>query len=196
MSQRLISSDDHVDMSHHREESFPGARCHDDYDRAAAGYRASMRSMVSNETNQRWSEQQGLSMSGPGQQRGPGVAGRPGHTDAAARLADMDADGVEASSTYCEVSAFRYLYDIKNGWQESTRAFNAALRDFTPAAPDRLAVTFQIPIHDMFIDEPNVVTHARDILGIRCGPRTTRTRWPAGRGPRRSPRRSPRACST
>jgi hypothetical protein len=130
-------------MSHDREESsFPGTPCHDDYDRAVAGHRASMRSMVSNETNQRWSEQQGLSMSGsvpgPGQQRGLDMVERPGHTDAAARLAEMDAAGVEASSTYCEVSAFRYLYDIKNGWQESTRAFNTALWDFTSAAPDRL----------------------------------------------------------
>jgi hypothetical protein len=40
MSQRLISPDDHVDRSHDREKSFPGARCHDDYDRALAGYRA------------------------------------------------------------------------------------------------------------------------------------------------------------
>ena len=49
---------------------------------------------------------------------------RPGHTDPVARLRDMDQDGVEASSTYCEVSAFRYLYTIKSGWKEATRAFN------------------------------------------------------------------------
>jgi predicted TIM-barrel fold metal-dependent hydrolase len=80
---------------------------------------------------------------------GNGFAGRPGHTDAAARLADMDADGVQASSTYCEVSAFRYLYLVKDGWKEATRAFNTALADFASAAPDRLIVSFQIPIHDI-----------------------------------------------
>ena len=58
------------------------------------------------------------------------VAGRAGHTDAVERLRDMDTDGVEASVTYCEVSAFRYLYLIPNGWRESTRAFNSALAEF------------------------------------------------------------------
>jgi uncharacterized protein len=80
---------------------------------------------------------------------GNGHAGRPGHTDAKARLADMDTDGVQASSTYCEVSAFRYLYLVKDGWKEATRAFNTALWDFASAAPDRLIVSFQIPIHDI-----------------------------------------------
>jgi predicted TIM-barrel fold metal-dependent hydrolase len=61
----------------------------------------------------------------------------------------MDQDGVEASSTYCEVSAFRYLYTIKNGWKESTRAFNTALSAFAGADPKRLIVSYQIPIHDV-----------------------------------------------
>jgi predicted TIM-barrel fold metal-dependent hydrolase len=151
MPQRLISADDHVDLSHDKVKSFLDPRYHDDYDRAVTGFRSSMGAMVSTDANQQWREQQGLA--GPG---GPGMAdahrgaaGRPGHTDAAARLADMDTDGVEASATYCEVSAFRYLYDIKNGWKESTRAFNTALSDFASAAPSRLIVSFQIPIHDI-----------------------------------------------
>ncbi|MHB8466484.1 MAG: amidohydrolase family protein, partial [Acidimicrobiales bacterium] len=65
------------------------------------------------------------------------------------RLHDMDADGVEASVTYCEVSAFRYLYLVKNGWKESTQAFNDALGDFASADPKRLVINFQIPIHDV-----------------------------------------------
>ena len=151
MPQRLISADDHVDLSHDKVKSFLDPRYHDDYDRAVTGFRSSMGAMVSTEANQRWREQQGVA--GPGG-RGMadlqhGAAGRPGHTDAAARLADMDTDGVEASATYCEVSAFRYLYDIKNGWKESTRAFNTALSDFASAAPSRLIVSFQIPIHDI-----------------------------------------------
>jgi predicted TIM-barrel fold metal-dependent hydrolase len=56
---------------------------------------------------------------------------------------------VQASSTYCEVSAFRYLYLVKDGWKEATRAFNTALLDFASPAPDRLIVSFQIPIHDI-----------------------------------------------
>ena len=38
------------------------------------------------------------------------AAGRMGHSDPTARLADMDTDGVEAEVVYCEVSSYRYLY--------------------------------------------------------------------------------------
>jgi predicted TIM-barrel fold metal-dependent hydrolase len=154
MPQRLISADDHVDLSHDKIKSFLDPRYHDDYNRALMDFAASMRSMKSSETNQRWREQQGLI--GPSEtnmiNRGKtdnSAAGRSGHADAVARLADMDTDGVEASSTYCEVSAFRYLYMLKNGWKEATRAFNTALWDFASPAPDRLIVSFQIPIHDI-----------------------------------------------
>ena|SRR5487761_182578 len=57
--------------------------------------------------------------------------------------------GRSASSTYCEVSAFRYLYMVRNGWKESTRAFNTALSQFASADPKRLVVSYQIPIHDI-----------------------------------------------
>jgi uncharacterized protein len=110
-----------------------------------------MQAMRSNESNQRWREQQGVQTQGKVGMGtgGNGHAERPGHTDAVARLADMDTDGVQASSTYCEVSAFRYLYLVNQGWKEATRAFNTALLDFASADPARLIVSFQIPIHDI-----------------------------------------------
>jgi predicted TIM-barrel fold metal-dependent hydrolase len=61
----------------------------------------------------------------------------------------MDEDGVQASSTYCETSAYRYLYMMKEGWAESTRAFNSALNEWASADPNRLIVSYQIPIHDI-----------------------------------------------
>ena len=61
----------------------------------------------------------------------------------------MDLDGIEASVTYCEVSAFRYLYMVKNGWKEATRAFNDTLSQFASADPNRLIINYQIPIHDI-----------------------------------------------
>ena len=61
----------------------------------------------------------------------------------------MDADGVSASVTYCEVSAFRYLYLLKEGWKEATSAFNTALTEFASPDPARLVINFQIPIHDI-----------------------------------------------
>jgi predicted TIM-barrel fold metal-dependent hydrolase len=63
----------------------------------------------------------------------------------------MDADGVEASSSYCEVSAFRYLYMLETASAHATRAFNSALAEFASADPARLIVSYQIPIHDIDI---------------------------------------------
>jgi predicted TIM-barrel fold metal-dependent hydrolase len=150
MSLRLISADDHVDVSHDHVKTFLAARFHGDYDTAVAEFGAVMRRAVSNETNQRWREQQGLSAGDADMARRRHEAnGRLGHSNAAERLKDMDVDGIEASSTYCETSAFRYLYRLKNGWRESTRAFNTALAEFASADPRRLIVAYQIPIHDV-----------------------------------------------
>ena len=151
--ERLISADDHVDLSHERIKSHLASRFHADYDAALAAFRATMGSTASVAANQRWREQQGLGIdpnsTGMGGNRSHAASGRAGHADSAERLRDMDTDGVDASVTYCEVSAFRYLYLVKNGWQESTRAFNSALAEFASAAPDRLIVNYQIPIHDI-----------------------------------------------
>ena len=154
MANRLISADDHVDLSHDKIRSFLDPRFHDDYTDALKAFSASMRAMRSSETNQRWREQQGLQgASETNMQNRPTTGnpawGRTGHTDAQSRLRDMDTDGVAASSTYCEVSAFRYLYLVKNGWREATRAFNTALQDWASADATRLIVSFQIPIHDI-----------------------------------------------
>jgi predicted TIM-barrel fold metal-dependent hydrolase len=149
----VISADDHVDLSHKRIKSFLDSRYHGDYDEAIATFRQSMRATASAEANQRWRHQQGLNADPDGapmmNRRSHPAHGRPGHTDPLARLRDMDTDGVDASSSYCEVSAFRYLYTIKNGWQEATRAFNTALAEFASADPKRLIVSYQIPIHDI-----------------------------------------------
>ena len=151
--ERLISSDDHVDLSHDNIKAYLATKFHDDYDAAIAEFRASAGATASVDANQRWREQQGRSSDaapvGMGGNRSHAAWGRAGHADSAERLKDMDTDGVEASVTYCEVSAFRYLYLVKNGEREATRAFNTALAEFASPAPDRLIVSYQIPIHDI-----------------------------------------------
>ncbi|TML13925.1 MAG: hypothetical protein E6G39_09140 [Actinobacteria bacterium] len=151
--ERLISSDDHVDLSHDNIKAYLATKFHDDYDAAIAAFRASAGATASVEANQRWREQQGLGVDpapmGMGGNRWHAASGRAGHTDPAERLKDMDIDGVDASVTYCEVSAFRYLYMVKRGAKESTRAFNTALAEFASPAPERLVVSYQIPIHDI-----------------------------------------------
>jgi predicted TIM-barrel fold metal-dependent hydrolase len=61
----------------------------------------------------------------------------------------MDTDGVDVEVLYCEVSAYRYLYLLKHGAPEATRAFNDTLYEFASADPSRLIVTYQVPIHDI-----------------------------------------------
>ena len=151
-NERLISSDDHADLSHENVKKHLAAKFHGDYDDAVASFGKSVMSTASSQANQRWREQEGLppdptvSMGG---NRKHAANARSGHTDPYERLKDMDIDGVDVSSTYCEVSAFRYLYLVKYGWKEATRAFNEALAEFASADPRRLIVSYQIPIHDV-----------------------------------------------
>ncbi len=150
--QRLFSSDDHVDLAQDRVKAFLQARHHGAYDAAVAQVEAELRGRNNVEVNRRWREQQNLpQVQGKGyggSDRHPAF-GRPGHTDPLERLRDMDADVVLVSSSYCEVSAFRYLYLVKDGAAEATRAFNTALAEFASADPKRLIVSYQIPIHDI-----------------------------------------------
>jgi predicted TIM-barrel fold metal-dependent hydrolase len=148
----LVSSDDHVDLNHGDVKQHLASKFHADYDEAVASFGKSVMRMASSEANQRWRTQQGLAPDpsvSMGGSRKHAASGRAGHTDALERLKDMDADGVEASVTYCEVSAFRYLYLVKNGWKEATRAFNDTLSEFASADPNRLIINYQIPIHDI-----------------------------------------------
>jgi predicted TIM-barrel fold metal-dependent hydrolase len=153
MSQRVISADDHIDLTHDRIKTYLAPRYHGDYDEALAEFARSMGPSLSAESNQRWREQEGLPVDPDARpmvnRRRHQASGRPGHTDPVERLKDMDADGVDVSSSYCEVSAFRYLYLVRNGWKEATRAFNTALAEFASTDPARLVVSYQIPIHDI-----------------------------------------------
>lgn len=150
--QRLISADDHVDLSQERVKSFLHPRHHDSYDDAVAKVESELRGRNNVEVNRRWREQQDLPAEAikgfGGSERHP-ASGRGGHTDPFERLEDMDTDGVDASSSYCEVSAFRYLYLVRDAAAEATRAFNTALAQFASADPERLVVSYQIPIHDI-----------------------------------------------
>src|SRR6188474_1675227 len=143
-SERLISADDHIDVSHDSVKAHLAAKYHAAYDAGLVAFATSAKNIRSVEANAQWREQQGLGEPtrpvGMDVKREHSANGRPGHTDPRARLADMDVDGVEASVSYCEVSAFRYLYLIEDGWRESTRAFNLALHDFASPDPNRLIV--------------------------------------------------------
>lgn len=73
----------------------------------------------------------------------------PGYHDPVARLAAMDRDGVHAEVLYSEVSAFRSFGLVKGDWRPISRAFTDHLSDFASTNPDRLAVSYQVPIIDI-----------------------------------------------
>lgn len=75
--------------------------------------------------------------------------GRPGAYDPHERLRDMDADGVDVEVLYSDVSAFRYLYLMREGAAQATRAFNDVLDDFADVDRQRLIVSYQIPIQNI-----------------------------------------------
>jgi predicted TIM-barrel fold metal-dependent hydrolase len=73
----------------------------------------------------------------------------PGYRDPVARLAAMDRDGVDAEVLYSEVSAFRSFGLVRGDWKPISRAFTDLLADFASHDPDRLAVSYQVPIIDI-----------------------------------------------
>jgi len=73
----------------------------------------------------------------------------PGYRDPHARLAAMDRDGVHAEVLYSEVSAFRSFGLVKGDWKPISRAFTDAMADFAAVDPNRLAVSYQVPIIDI-----------------------------------------------
>jgi predicted TIM-barrel fold metal-dependent hydrolase len=136
---RLISSDSHVTVTHDQVKSHLASKFHEEYDAAVAEWEANLYGgMGAGRVNR----------AGATMYRHP-AAGRPGNADAAERLKDMDTDGVDTEVLYCEVSAFRYLYLLKNGWKEATQAFNDALLEFAYTDPKRLVCSYQLPIHDI-----------------------------------------------
>jgi predicted TIM-barrel fold metal-dependent hydrolase len=130
---RIISADSHVVLEHDTVKQHLASKHHVAYDDGVAAFQLATRGPAT-ETVARFN------MKG---------WDRPGHFDAAAHVADMDVDGVDVEVVYCEVSAFRYLYQLGDAMEPATRAFNDALSAYGSTAPDRLVVTYQIPVHDV-----------------------------------------------
>ncbi len=131
-SDRLVSADSHVNLSHDDIKAHLATRYHVDYDDAL----------------NRWTGRRGDNDGRPKVNLGSHMS-RPGYRDARAHLEDMDVDGLDAEVVYCEVSAFRYLYMMASGGREATRAFNDAMAEYGSVDPTRLVVSYQIPIHDI-----------------------------------------------
>jgi predicted TIM-barrel fold metal-dependent hydrolase len=137
--ERLISADSHVQISHAQVKSHLASRYHDAYDSAQQAFATRMAAAMG----------AGRANTDAMKRNAHAAFTRPGYADGAARLEDMDADGVSAEVVYSEVSAFRYIGDMHDGAADATRAFNDAMAEFASADPSRLVVSYQIPIGDI-----------------------------------------------
>ncbi len=147
VTERLVSADSHVKMSHEEVKAHLPTRLHAAYDEAAGAYEQRM-SRGTGRAN-RAGAGNANPTGGQGIAARNSVFGRPGYADPVERLADMDTDGVDVEVLYSEVSAFRYVSDVRDGIAEAVRAFNDALHEFSLADPSRLVVSYQVPIHDV-----------------------------------------------
>ena len=129
-----------MNLTHDRIKAHLSPKHHPGYDAAVADFGARMATMMSGGRTEYKRPQETVANA---------AFSRPGYADPKERLADMDLDGVEAEVLYSEVSAFRFLYLIKDGLEASTRAFNDAMAEFGSVDPHRLVVSYQIPIHDI-----------------------------------------------
>lgn len=159
MSAKVISADSHVQISHEAIKAHLASKYHEAYDEAVTEYdRRTFRDSPTGQVNAGHMDVQKTLA----QTHTHPAAGRAGHSDAVERLQDMDTDRVDVEVLYCEVSAFRYLYDLKSGAREATRAFNDTLQDFAATDPKRLVLSYQIPIHDIH----DAVAEVKRVIGI------------------------------
>jgi uncharacterized protein len=143
----LISADSHVAITHDQVKENLATTFHDDYDGAVAAYarRMSSGAGAANQAGAKMKRSDKASTA-----IGANAAfERPGYGDPIERLRDMDDDGVEVEVLYSEVSAFRYIPNLARGASEATRAFNDVLTQFAAPDPQRLCVSYQIPIHNI-----------------------------------------------
>ena len=139
MTERLISADSHVSVSQDQVKAHLASRYHESYDRAQQAFAERMMQAMG----------AGRANSAAMTQNPHAAFTRAGYREGPERLKDMDTDGVDAEVVYSEVSAFRYIGDMKEGAAEATRAFNDVLVEYASADPKRLVVSYQIPIHDI-----------------------------------------------
>jgi predicted TIM-barrel fold metal-dependent hydrolase len=142
----LISSDSHAKLGHDQVKAHLASKYHDDYDQAVGAFTKEM-SKDAGAINQSWETKRKTEETATSFRLRN--MGRAGHSDGKARLEDMDLDGVAQEVIYCEVSGFRYLYKLKSGAYEATKAFNDAMHEYGAADPSRLIVSYQIPIHEI-----------------------------------------------
>ena len=154
MSDRVISADSHLNITHEQVKRYLDPAHHEAYDRAASVYEARM-AKGTGAANRAGAKMPARTAEQVRADRAAQIAAsnaafhREGYWKPEARLEDMDADGVDVEVLYSEVSAFRYLAEVEGAVGPAVQAFNDALAAFASVDPKRLIVSYQIPVHDI-----------------------------------------------
>jgi len=77
------------------------------------------------------------------------AARHPGYFDSKARLAAMDADGVQCEVMYSEFDFTTKVYCVGEHWKECATAYNDTLYQFASIDPKRILITYQLPLIDI-----------------------------------------------
>ncbi|HKX46419.1 MAG TPA: amidohydrolase family protein [Planctomycetota bacterium] len=77
------------------------------------------------------------------------AARHPGYFDPKARLAAMDADGVECEVMYSEFDFTSKVYHVGEHWRECAVAYNDTLHQFASVDPKRILISYQLPLIDV-----------------------------------------------
>jgi predicted TIM-barrel fold metal-dependent hydrolase len=145
----LISVDGHAQVSHDAVKANLATKFHPAYDEALGAFGKRMMERMTANNNAAWAQKSDRAIKESSNSFRLRNMQREGHKEPLARLKDMDEDGVAAEIIYCEVSGFRYLYDLREGAYEATMAFNDAMHQFGEPDRSRLIMNYQIPLHDI-----------------------------------------------
>jgi predicted TIM-barrel fold metal-dependent hydrolase len=140
--ERIVSADSHVLI---RDEAVLGqlaSKYHEDYKAARLAF---MKKMAA-----RMKKKPGATNMMPSQDQPWTAAGRPGEFDSAARLEDMDVDGVDAEVLYTDVMVGEAYYDLAPETRRACfEAYNNATLEFASADPKRLLPVYIAPLADV-----------------------------------------------
>ena len=151
-TERIISSDSHVNVQHDDVKERLATRFHDEYDAALMQYARELLGGNAAKANQAGTEIQHASWS------------RPGHADPHERLATWTSTASTSRSLYCEVSAYRYLYLLEDR-RARRRHARSTTRCTTSRPPTRRGLIVRTRCRSTTSTSPSTRSHASPAMG-------------------------------
>ncbi len=152
-TRRLFSADSHCVITSEQVKRNLATRLHADWDQGMARFDAQQSEL---RAGQKLALEDFVDLE---------AARHPGYFDSTERLKAMDADGVECEVMYSEFDFTSKVYHVGEHWRECATAYNDTLHDFASIAPQRILITYQLPLID--IDYAVAEVHRLAGLGAR-----------------------------